>query len=215
MILSLSLSLSLFNLRQGRLLLLALLVWTSSTRDRAHAKRLTAQDAKQRESSELGKLGKLGARLQPHAERMNTLNENTNSSLCEEDDTQPHENDDPLLLDEKERTRRDNRSFTSIPRAEKKSSKAGTLPGSLSHYKSEERKCGHICRWYHGEDACKEKSDPRKKKVKEERKLRKEAEKARVEEGTADLMNKLDLDGDEDLKKDALEALEQFTNAKM
>ena len=48
-----------------------------------------------------------------------------------------------------------------------------------------------------------------------ERKLRKEAEKARVEEGTADLMNKLDLDGDEDLKKDALEALEQFTNAKM
>ena len=65
------------------------------------------------------------------------------------------------------------------------------------------------------EDACKEKSDPRKKKVKEERKLRKEAEKARVEEGTANLMDKLDLDGDEDAKKDALEALEQFTNAKM
>ena len=65
------------------------------------------------------------------------------------------------------------------------------------------------------EDACKVESDPRKKKVKEERKLRKEAEKARVEEGTADLMNKLDLDGNEDLKKDAVEALEQFTNAKM
>ena len=66
------------------------------------------------------------------------------------------------------------------------------------------------------EDACKEKSDPRKKKVKEERKLRKEAEKARVEEHSAALMNKLDLDGaDEDSKKDALEAFEQFTKAKM
>ena len=65
------------------------------------------------------------------------------------------------------------------------------------------------------EDACKRESDPRKVKVKEKRKLRKEAEKARVEEGTADLMNKLDLDGNEDLKKNALEALEQFTNAKM
>ena len=63
------------------------------------------------------------------------------------------------------------------------------------------------------EDACKVESDPRKKKVKEERKLRKEAEKARVEEGTAALM--MDLDGNEDLKKDAVEALEQFTNAKM
>ena len=62
------------------------------------------------------------------------------------------------------------------------------------------------------EDACKVESDPRKKKVKEERKLRKEAEKARVEEDSAALMNKL---GDEDAKKDALEALEQFTNAKM
>ena len=65
------------------------------------------------------------------------------------------------------------------------------------------------------EDACKEKSDPRKKKVKEERKLRKEAQKARVEEGSAALINKLDLDGDEDEKKDALEAFEQFTKAKM
>ena len=66
------------------------------------------------------------------------------------------------------------------------------------------------------EDACKEKSDPRKKKVKEERKLRKEAEKARVEEGTAALMNKIENEiGNEDEKKNALEALEQFTNAKM
>ena len=66
------------------------------------------------------------------------------------------------------------------------------------------------------EDACKVESDPRKKKVKEERKLRKEAEKARVEEDSAALMNKLELVwGDEGAKKDALEALEQFTNAKM
>ena len=65
------------------------------------------------------------------------------------------------------------------------------------------------------EDACKVESDPRKKKVKEERKLRKEAQKARVEEGSAALINKLDLDGDEDEKKDALEAFEQFTKAKM
>ena len=66
------------------------------------------------------------------------------------------------------------------------------------------------------EDACRVESDPRKKKVKEERKLRKEAEKARVEEHSAALMNKLDLDGaDEDSKKDALEAFEQFTKAKM
>ena len=65
------------------------------------------------------------------------------------------------------------------------------------------------------EDACKVESDPRKKKVKEERKLRKEAEKARVEEDSAALINKLDLDGDEDEKKDALEAFEQFTKAKM
>ena len=47
------------------------------------------------------------------------------------------------------------------------------------------------------------------------RKLRKEAQKARVEEGSAALINKLDLDGDEDEKKDALEAFEQFTKAKM
>ena len=65
------------------------------------------------------------------------------------------------------------------------------------------------------EDACKVESDPRKKKVKEERKLRKEAQKARVEEGSAALINKLDLDGDEDAKKEALEAFEQFTKAKM
>ena len=42
----------------------------------------------------------------------------------------------------------------------------------------------------HG-DACKEESDPRKVKVKDERKVRKEAEKARVEANSADLMNRL------------------------
>ena len=41
------------------------------------------------------------------------------------------------------------------------------------------------------EDACKEESDPRKVKVKDERKVRKEAEKARVEANSADLMNRL------------------------
>ena len=43
----------------------------------------------------------------------------------------------------------------------------------------------------HG-DACKEESDPRKVKVKDERKVRKEAEKARVEASSADVMNKLE-----------------------
>ena len=43
----------------------------------------------------------------------------------------------------------------------------------------------------HG-DACKEESDPRKVKVKDERKVRKEAEKARVEAHSADYMNKLE-----------------------
>ena len=42
------------------------------------------------------------------------------------------------------------------------------------------------------EDACKEESDPRKVKVKDERKVRKEAEKARVEESSADFMNRLE-----------------------
>ena len=42
----------------------------------------------------------------------------------------------------------------------------------------------------HG-DACKEESDPRKVKVKDERKVRKEAERARVEANSADLMNRL------------------------
>ena len=72
------------------------------------------------------------------------------------------------------------------------------------------------------EDACKVESDPRKKKVKEERKLRKEAEKARVEESAAELMNRLDLNllnanssMREEYKKNALEALEKFNNAKM
>ena len=72
------------------------------------------------------------------------------------------------------------------------------------------------------EDACKRESDPRKVKVKEKRKLRKEAEKARVEESAAELMNRLDLNllnanssMREEYKKNALEALEKFTNAKM
>ena len=43
----------------------------------------------------------------------------------------------------------------------------------------------------HG-DACKEESDPRKVKVKDERKVRKEAEKARVEARSANLMNSLE-----------------------
>ena len=42
------------------------------------------------------------------------------------------------------------------------------------------------------EDACKEESDPRKVKVKDERKVRKEAEKARVEESSAAFMNRLE-----------------------
>ena len=42
------------------------------------------------------------------------------------------------------------------------------------------------------EDACKEESDPRKVKVKDERKVRKEAEKARVEASSADFMNRLE-----------------------
>ena len=41
----------------------------------------------------------------------------------------------------------------------------------------------------HG-DACKEESDPRKVKVKDERKVRKEAEKARVEASSADFMSR-------------------------
>ena len=43
----------------------------------------------------------------------------------------------------------------------------------------------------HG-DACKEESDPRKVKVKDERKVRKEGEKARVEASSADFMNRLE-----------------------
>ena len=42
------------------------------------------------------------------------------------------------------------------------------------------------------EEACKGESDPRKVKVKDERKVRKEAEKARVEASSADLMNSLE-----------------------
>ena len=42
------------------------------------------------------------------------------------------------------------------------------------------------------ENACKEESDPRKVKVKDERKVRKEAEKARMEACSADFMNRLE-----------------------
>ena len=51
----------------------------------------------------------------------------------------------------------------------------------------------------HG-DACKVESDPRK--VKEERKLRKEAEKSRVEANSADLMNRLEGTEENSLLKD-------------
>ena len=42
------------------------------------------------------------------------------------------------------------------------------------------------------EDACKRESDPRKVKVKDERKVRKEAEKTRVEASSAGMMNLLE-----------------------
>ena len=64
-------------------------------------------------------------------------------------------------------------------------------------------------------DACKEESDQRKVKVKEERKVRKEAEKTRVDKRSAELVDKLkDNDFFEDLKKVTLEAAEQVANAK-
>ena len=72
------------------------------------------------------------------------------------------------------------------------------------------------------EAACKVDSDQRKVKVKEERKVRKEAEKTRVDKKSAELMEKY-VDADlvasssviEDLKKATLEAVEQVANAKM
>ena len=71
----------------------------------------------------------------------------------------------------------------------------------------------------HG-DACKKESDPRKVKVKEERKVRKEAEKTRVDECSTSLMKKIDSvvginSASEKLKKVTLEAVEQFANSKM
>ena len=63
-------------------------------------------------------------------------------------------------------------------------------------------------------DACKEESDERKVKVKEERKVRKEAEKTRLDKKSAEMMDKFG-DMDMDLKEATLEAVEQFTNAKM
>ena len=63
-------------------------------------------------------------------------------------------------------------------------------------------------------DACKEESDQRKVKVKEERKARKEAEKTRLDKMSAKLMDKI-RDMDVDFKKATLEGVEQFANAKM
>ena len=73
----------------------------------------------------------------------------------------------------------------------------------------------------HGE-ACKEESDQRKVKVKDERKVRKEAEKTRVDKMSAKLMKRYE-DTDlvasssvvKDFKKATLEAVEQVANAKM
>ena len=72
------------------------------------------------------------------------------------------------------------------------------------------------------EAACKADSDQRKVKVKEERKMRKEAEKTRVDKKSAKLMKRYE-DTDlvasssvvEDFKKATLEAVEQVANAKI
>ena len=72
------------------------------------------------------------------------------------------------------------------------------------------------------EAACKEDSDQRKVKVKEERKVRKEAEKTRVDKRSAEMMKRYeDTDLDlvshplyEDFKKVTLEAVEHVTSAK-
>ena len=74
------------------------------------------------------------------------------------------------------------------------------------------------------EASCKEDSDPRKVKVKEERKVRKEAEKSRVEEQSARTLNQIDNSIDtsgacdharEELKKITLEAVKEYVDAKM
>ena len=73
-------------------------------------------------------------------------------------------------------------------------------------------------------DACKEESDQRKVKVKEERKVRKEAEKTRVEEQSALVLNDIDdavnRTGSSNhvrkaLKKTTMEAVKEYANAKM
>ena len=73
-------------------------------------------------------------------------------------------------------------------------------------------------------DACKEDSDPRKVKVKEERKVRKEAEKTRVEETSASLLNEIDNAVDrtgscdhvrEELKNLTIDAVTESANAKI
>ena len=63
-------------------------------------------------------------------------------------------------------------------------------------------------------DACKEESDQRKVKVKEERKVRKEAEKTSLDKKSAEMMAKFG-EMDMDLKKATLEAVEQFAKVKM
>ena len=66
--------------------------------------------------------------------------------------------------------------------------------------------------------ACKEEPDQRKVKMKEERKVRKEAEKTRVDKKSAELMKSYENYESsvvEDLKKATLEAVEQVANAKM
>ena len=72
------------------------------------------------------------------------------------------------------------------------------------------------------EASCKEDSDPRKMKVKEERKVRKEAEKTRVEDHSARTLNQIDNSTSgacdhvrEELKKISLEAVKEYANAKM
>ena len=71
----------------------------------------------------------------------------------------------------------------------------------------------------HG-DACKEESDQRKVKVKEVRKVRKEAEKTRVDNESSEILKRCE-DTDlaaplcEDFKRATLEAVEQVASVKM
>ena len=70
--------------------------------------------------------------------------------------------------------------------------------------------------------ACKEESDQRKVKVKEDRKVRKECEKTRVEKTSAELVKQCEdcaliasTSLCEELKKNTLEAVEQVASVKM